>query len=173
MRRKLKSARLTASELKRRIPDVAGVAKDLYQIEFKNGVARCPFSENHNHGDRDPSLRHDRKKRRLFCASQNCFGEQGADAIGLVQQMDRCRFPEAVQKLSNHYGLQTVGQNRDSPRPSPVIRSATLEGTNDNKHPVLADPARQKLQRQGYCVVAEYEYGADLRKVRFEHKSKL
>src|ERR1700682_490151 len=106
MRRKLKSARLTASELKRRIPDVAGVAKDLYQIEFKNGVAQCPFSENHNHGDRDPSLRHDRKKSRLFCASQNCFGDKGADAIGLVQQMDRCGFPEAIQKLADYYGVQ-------------------------------------------------------------------
>jgi hypothetical protein len=171
MKRKLKSTGLTASELKRRIPDVARVAGDLYQIEFKKGSARCPFSENHKHGDRDPSLRHDRKKNRLFCASQNCFGENGADAIGLVQQMDRSRFPEALQKLASHYGLETVVRNTNSPRHPSPIQSEPWEENPDNKQPVPAASVRKMLQSQGYLAIAEYEYGADLRKVRFEHES--
>ena len=84
MSRRPKIPLLTASELKGRIPDVAQVASDLYRIEFRNGVARCRFPENHKHGDRDPSMRHDRRKNRVFCASQQCFGEKGADAGGLV-----------------------------------------------------------------------------------------
>lgn len=165
MRHKPISA-LTASGLKRRIPNVAVVAKDLYQIEFRNGVARCPYSENHNHGDRDPSFRHDRKKNRLFCSSQNCFGEKGVDVIGLVQGMERCGFTEAVQKLECHYGLHTFDTN--SSRPS---RSATSEQSSV-RAPIPADSARQNLARHGYDAVSEYEFGSDLRKVRFEHKTK-
>jgi hypothetical protein len=80
MRLKGKSAPMSAVELKRRIPDVAAVARDLYQIEFRKDTAHCPFPENHSHGDHDPSLRHDRKKNRLFCASQKCLGDKGVAA---------------------------------------------------------------------------------------------
>jgi uncharacterized protein (DUF927 family) len=177
MRGKLKSTRLTASELKRRIPDVACVARDLYQIEFGNGIARCPFPENHNHGDRNPSLRYDKKKNRLFCASQNCLGEKGADGIGLVQQMDRCGFPEAVQRLANHYGLEMVVRNTESPRLSSSIGSDANIGSDakedgpDTKKPLPAEELRQSLERSGFRKVAEHEYGVNLRKVRFEHES--
>src|ERR1035441_4739901 len=105
MTRKPKVPVLASGEWKRQIPEVARVATDLYGIEFRNGVAKCPFSGKHNHGDRDPSLRHDRKRNRLFCASQLCFGEKGVDAIGLVQLMDGCQFPEALKKLAEHYGI--------------------------------------------------------------------
>src|ERR1700683_869682 len=88
------SARTTADELKSRIPDAMCVARDLYGIEFRKGVGRCPFPEAHNNGDKNPSLRYDRSKKRLFCASQHCFSEKGVDSIGLVQAMDHCGFPE-------------------------------------------------------------------------------
>ena len=97
---------ISAAELKRQIPDVAVVARDLYGIDFRKGVARCPFPENHTRGDRDPSLRHDRKKNRLFCASQHCLGEKGVDAIDLVRRMDGCSFQDALRKLADHYGVQ-------------------------------------------------------------------
>src|ERR1035438_3896306 len=170
MTRNLKSAGLTATELKRRIPDVAGVAKDLYQIESRNGVARCPFSENHNHGDQDPSLRYDKKKHRLFCASQNCFGEKGADAITLVQKMERCGFPQATQRLADYYGVQLP--TGKVPRPSSPNRSSTPQESPHNKQHISADAVRQDLLRQGYFAVAEYAYGGSLRKVRFEHQAK-
>jgi hypothetical protein len=86
MATKRKPAFMPASDVKRLVPNVAVVARNLYGFDFRNGIARCPFPQNHSHGDRDPSLRHDRKKNRLFCASQSCFGKNGVDAIGLVRQ---------------------------------------------------------------------------------------
>jgi uncharacterized protein (DUF927 family) len=169
-RRNDESPRLDIANLKRQIPDVALVAGDLYHIEFKRGIGRCPFAGNHNNGDHNPSLRFDRKKNRLFCASQNCFGEKGADAIALVQQMDRCGFPDAFQRLANHYGLQTVMRNTDSPRPSRATRFDASEDSPVTKGPVPAEEVRQSLERSGFRKVAEYQYGLHLRKVRFEHE---
>jgi len=168
VRRNLKSAEISAADLKRRIPDVSAVARDLYQIEFKNDTARCPFPGTHSHGDRDPSLRHDRKKNRLFCASRSCFGEKGVDAIGLVQRMDRCSFPQAVQKLADHYGIQTDGLGQGLRRPRAATRSDSL---GESHQPIPAESVRHGLSRRGFRVVAEFAYGARLRKVRFEHES--
>ena len=173
MTRKPKVPRLTASELKRQIPEVARVATDLYGIEFRNGVAKCPFSGKHNHGDRDPSLRHDRKRNRLFCASQLCFGEKGVDAIGLVQLMDGCQFPEALKKLAEHYGIPIVTSDGGQARPSARAPRSPSNKNPDNAKPTLAETVRQTLQRQGYVGVAEYQYSADLRKVRFAHITTL
>lgn len=170
MSRKPKSPQLTAAELKRRIPDVARVASNLYGIEFRNGVARCPFPDRHKNGDRDPSLRHDRKKDRVFCASQQCFGEKGADAIGLVQVMDGCKFLEAIKKLAECYGVSTVVSG--APSPPAATRSAATDVPADEKL-VTVDEVRQRLLRQGYHAVAEFPFGVDLRKVRFEHNTKL
>lgn len=170
MANKPKLQRLTAAELKRRIPEVARVANDLYGIEFRNGVARCPFVEKHNHGDRNPSFRHDRKKNRVFCASQQCFGEKGADAIGLVQVMERCTLPEAIQKLAEYYGISATASRAQSPRPHAAGRSADAKGVPAEKA-VLAEEVRRTLRGQGYLPVAEFEYSVDLRKVRFENET--
>ena len=97
---------INARELKSFLPSVDVIAKDLYSIEFRNNIARCPHLGNHKNGDRDPSLRHDRRKNRIFCASQNCFGEKGADAFKFTQVMDNCSFPEALRKLNSRYGHQ-------------------------------------------------------------------
>jgi uncharacterized protein (DUF927 family) len=159
--------------LKRRIPDVARVASDLYGIEFRNGVARCPFPGKHSHGDRDPSLRYDRKKDRIFCASQLCFGEQGADAIGLVRFMENCNFLEAIQKLAEYYGVSATNSGAPPPRAKPARQTAGPTDAPAHEKPVPADIARKKLQRQGFLPVAEFEYGPQLRKVRFEHETDL
>ncbi len=168
MQRHVKSP-ISAAELKRRIPDVAAVARDLYQIEFRKDVARCPFPENHSHGDRDPSLRHDRKKKRLFCASQNCLGEKGVDALGLVQRIDRCSFPEAIQKLADQYRIQ-AGSNKQQSR-WPANRSDAPERHSKGERPIPAEKVRQGLSRKGFQAVSEFGYGTYLRKVRFEHDS--
>jgi hypothetical protein len=162
---------MPAAELKRRIPNVATVALDLYGIDFKKDVARCPFPQNHSHGDRDPSLRHDRRKNRLFCASQNCLGQKGVDAIGLVQRVDQCSFPKAIQKLVDHYGFENGRGRQPSPRHDATHRSDTPEGSNQNAQPIPAEAVRQALSRRGFRVAAEFSYGAFLRKVRFEHES--
>ena len=116
LRTNSKPTAITAAELKRQIPDVIVVAGNLYGIEFRNGVARCLFPQNHHNGDRDPSLRYDKKKDRLFCASQHCLGEKGVDAIGLVQLLDQCSCPEAIKKLADHYAVPTGGHSRAAPR---------------------------------------------------------
>lgn len=171
MGQKFKSVTISAAALKLRIPDVAAVARDLYGIDFRNGVARCPFPRNHSHGDRDPSLRYDRKKNRLFCASQSCFGERGVDAIGLVERMDGCSFSEAIQKLLEHYGIQNGGGRQESPGHDATPRLDTKEGSSHNEQLIPAESIRQGLLRKGYRIVAEFDYGACLRKVRFEHES--
>jgi putative DNA primase/helicase len=162
---------ISAAELKHQIPDAGAVAGDLYGIAFRNGMARCPFPNNHAHGDRDPSLRHDRKKNRLFCASQGCLTSTGVDSIGLVQRMDHCSFPEAIQKLVNHYGIRNGGARQDSARHDATPRGDTPDKSRPEEKPIPADSVRQGLSRRGFRAVAEFEYSANLRKVRFEHES--
>jgi putative DNA primase/helicase len=163
--RRPQSARISAAELKRQIPDVSRVAQDLYGIEFRNGVGRCPFPKNHNHQDRDPSLRYDRTKKRIFCASQNCFSEKGADAIALIQAIDRCSFAAAVQRLEEHYGIShSNGRSHAAANGSGPARTKKL---------ILAESVRRTLAREGFQIAAEYGYGPLLRRVRFEHASQV
>jgi hypothetical protein len=96
----------------------------------------------------------------------------GVDAIGLVQRMDRCTFPEAMQKLADHYRIWVAAGNPAAPKSSPVTRNGTYKESPEKREPLRADSVRQGLERRGYRVAAEYKYGTDLRKVRFEHKSK-
>ncbi len=162
---------MSAAELKRRIPDAAAVARDFYQIEFRKDAGRCPFPENHSHGDRDPSLRFDRKKNRLFCASQKCLGEKGVDALGLVQRIDRCSFREAIEKLVDHYGIQTGGNGQPFRQLDAATRSENPGGNGAREQPIPAERVRQGLLRRGFRPVIEFAYGDCLRKVRFEHES--
>jgi putative DNA primase/helicase len=163
-------ARMSAAELKRRIPDVAAVANDIYHIEFRKDVGRCPFPERHSHGDRDPSLRFDRKKNRLFCASQKCLGEKGVDAIGLVRHLDQSSFQEAIAKLADHFGIDTGGNGQPFWRPDAATRSENPRGTGTKKQPIPAEKVRRGLSRRGFRAVAEFAYGDLLHKVRFEHE---
>lgn len=158
---------MPAAEVKRLIPHVAIVARDLYGVDFKKGIAPCLFPENHNHRDRDPSLRHDKKKDRLFCASQKCFGEKGVDAIGLVQRVDRCSFTDAIQKLKDQYGIQN---GNDTPH-SQARSGSPVSGASRHSRLIPAESVRRGLSRRGFRAVAEFAFGARLRKVRFQHES--
>lgn len=79
--------------------------------------------------------------------------------------MGHCSFPEAIQKLADHYGLATSSTR------SGGARSAGAPKNPPGKAPAAFDVARQGLQRRGYDAVAEYHYGVNLRKVRFEHRA--
>ena len=154
------------AELKRLLPSVDVVARDLYSVQFKRRIARCPFPRNHAHGDRDPSLHFDKAKNRLFCASQNCLGAGGADAFGLVQTMDSCNFVQAKKKLSDYYGLTAnAGETQAEGR-------RASKSTSANGRLITANRMRAKLARDGFRVVAEHPFGDRVRKVRFEHQSK-
>ena len=152
---------ISAEELKGRLPTCDAVAHDLYGIEFLRNVARCTFPTNHNNGDRDPSLQYDPKKNRIFCASQQCFGENGVDAFGLVQRMEPCDFPTALSILQGRYGpFNGTGTHHS--------------GRTLTKPPrrTLAETVRESRAREGFQVADEFYYFTELRKVRFEHKTK-
>lgn len=152
-------AMISVDGLKARLPTAEQVAHDLYGIEFKHDLARCPFAAKHNHGDRNPSLRFDRKKNRIFCASRGCFGETGVDAIGLVQIIDGCDFKGAVERLASYYYITGTGGSNGKPK------KIYPKGRQDS----LADIVRRTMEKDGWRAVAEHPFGPALRKVRFEH----
>jgi hypothetical protein len=77
-----------------------------YGIEFdQSGRAKCPFPENHHNGDANPSLRLDRKKGRIQCFSQNCFGKSGSDLFGFYGAMEGVDFPTSLKQLAERVGL--------------------------------------------------------------------
>lgn len=151
---RLSSQAISADAVRPSLPSVDRIALDLYGINFQKDQERCPFPDRHNHGDRDKSLRFDRGKGRIFCASQQCFGENGVDAFGLVQKMDGVTFPQAVEKLAERY----------SAAPVPPIRPAARK---------TSASVRASLERDGWDFKAEGYFGDFIRQVRFEHRTKL
>ena len=99
-------------ELKARL-NIEDVAKD-YGLTFDaKGWTRCHFSERHAHGDETPSLHLDRRRQRITCMSQRCFGEEGADLIDLVKILDGINTGAAVRKLAEKAGMgETNGKAR-------------------------------------------------------------
>jgi uncharacterized protein (DUF927 family) len=166
---------IKTQDLKSFLPSVDVIARDLYSIEFRNNVARCPHTGNHKNGDRDPSLRYDRRKNRIFCASQNCFGEKGADAFKLAQVMDNCSFPDALQTLNGRYGHQAPQLPGAAAIRAKSPNASSSSGDKqpvDDKQPVPAEKVRIAMKRKGYEAVSEYFYGDRVRRVRFDHESK-
>ena len=157
---------IEVAELKAKLPGANQVLSDLYAIQFTRNQARCPFGERHNHGDRNPSLRYSPKSDRIFCSSQQCFGEKGSDAIGAVQTLDGCGFPEAVAKLARQYGVPNGAAT--------TVPAAPSKSTTDNGNRLVpTEVPRAQRERDGFRPVAEYSYGENLRKVRLEHQSRL
>ena len=124
-----KGPTVSAARVKERIPNCEGVARDLYGIEFRRGIAPCPFPENHNNRDRNSSLRYDQKKDRIFCASQGCFdGDRGVDAFGLVKVLDRCDFSEALRKLAEFYAVPEETSTADRQRQEQILHAYDYHG---------------------------------------------
>ena len=157
---------IDVAELKAKLPGADQVLCDLYRIQFKRNQARCPFGERHNRGDLNPSLYYSPKSDRVFCNSQQCFGEKGSDVIGVVQTLDGCGFPEAVAKLARQYGVPNGA--------AATVPAAPSKSTTDNGNRLVpAEVARAQRERGGFRPVAEYSYGENLRKVRLEHQNRL
>lgn len=70
--------------------------------------------------------------------------------------MDHLDFNGAVEKLASHLGLADCSLKRDSLNKT---ETATL--------------ARERLSGTGYRMAAEFYFGDDLRKVRFEHATRM
>lgn len=148
---------MSPEELKQALGPVDLLAAQRYGVEWHNNQARCPFPDRHAHGDRNPSLRSDQRKGRIFCASQQCFGESGVDAIGLVMTMERCSYAEVAERcgLASNGG---AGVQRRREQPSKLIP---------------ADSVRQGLERDGWLLRKVFDYAPDLRKGRFEHSTRI
>ncbi len=157
---------IKADDLKRKIPTPNIVASDFYSIKWRNNQARCPCVDRHNHGDKNPSLRYDTGKNRIFCASQQCFGENGADAFTLVMVMEGCNFSKAKRRLQEYYGVANGNGNGNPPR-QPKNTVQQRPGKE------LAVDVRKTLANDGFKVVAEFPYGNDLRKIRLDHSTKM
>jgi hypothetical protein len=147
---------ISADELRRRLPSAKQIAADLFAVQWQGDRARCPRAENHAHGDRDPSFAYLSEKDRLHCYSQSCFGPDPVDAFDLVGQIEHCSFKDAVLRLAKHYAPELVcGGKRQAAKVRP---SASV---------------RDKLTSEGWAVVAEYQMGDGVRKVRLEHPTRL
>jgi hypothetical protein len=164
---------LPVSDLRSRLPAVDVIACDLYGIQFTNGNAACPFPENHNHRDRDHSLRFDRMKGRIFCASQQCFGEKGADAFGFVQVMDSVKFRQAADKLAAHYGVNDATRHQGTVENVSYALAPAVTSRSQPAPIKLAASVREKLGRGGWAYHSHADFGDSLRQVRFEHSTKL
>ncbi|MCB1669172.1 MAG: DNA primase [Porticoccaceae bacterium] len=78
------------------IVDVVGSRMDLRK-SGKNHSACCPF-----HDEKTPSFTVSAEKQFYYC-----FGcGAGGNAIGFVMDFDRIDFPEAVERLARHLGLE-------------------------------------------------------------------
>lgn len=87
------------------IVDVVGARIDLRKTG-KNYSARCPF-----HNEKTPSFSVSPDKQFFYC-----FGcGAGGNAIGFVMDHDHLSFPEAVENLARHCGMEVPREaNRDS-----------------------------------------------------------
>jgi len=103
------------ADLKARV-DAATFARDRYSIELNNqGRGRCPLSERHNNGDRDPSLQvHEGS---IKCWSQGCFGEKGVDVFGLVMVIDSVGLTEAKRIVADFIGKNSEGSHLECSKP--------------------------------------------------------
>ncbi|MBQ43076.1 MAG: hypothetical protein CME15_11490 [Gemmatimonadetes bacterium] len=107
------SGRRELAALKERV-DPAQFALDRYGIEFDaSGKARCPQSDRHNNGDRNPSFH--LRKTRFKCYSQGCFGDKPVDVFGLVMNMDGVGFADAKRIVAEYAGVNGNGSTSGPP----------------------------------------------------------
>lgn len=105
-------------QLKTRL-DIEDIARQ-YGLSFDpKGWSRCYFPDRHTNGDTTPSLYLDRKRQRIRCMAQGCFGDQGQDVIGLVQTIEGLDFKTALHKLAQQTGLN--GHSTQPAQPSRIV----------------------------------------------------
>jgi hypothetical protein len=149
---------IQVEDLRKHLPSAKQIVSDLYGVEWRGDQARCPRSANHSNGDRTPSFAYLNKEDRLHCFSQLCFGEKPVDVFDLVGQIDGCAFPDVLLRLAQRYAphLLSNGNGRSGgPKTGPT------------------SSARGRKIGEGWVVVAEYQMGEGVRKIRLEHPQRL
>ena len=103
-------------EIKRRV-SIEQVLNYYGRQPNEKGLFQCLDPENHNNGDQHFSGRVSGE--RVYCMSQQCFGEKGMDIFSLVGRMGNLqKFPEQKAWLEATFGL-TNGK----PQKNKIIRA--------------------------------------------------
>ncbi|MBK7092097.1 MAG: hypothetical protein IPH59_10330 [bacterium] len=88
------------------VNNIVKVAKDI-GLDVKNNRARCFCPQNHQHGDRTPSLSFDQRSNSFRCWV--CKDVHG-DVIDLVMMVLGLSFPDALKFLADRAGIQPTNQ---------------------------------------------------------------
>ncbi len=100
----------------------------------RNMVAICPF-----HAENSPSFTIYEDGRAY------CFGcAWDGDVIKFVMEMDRLRFPEAVEKLANEAGIEIPKQTFSTKRRRASDKTATVDGNDPGES---SDDGHQRFPR--------------------------
>ena len=83
-----------------------------------NYFACCPF-----HGEKTPSFSVSQSKQFYYCFGCGAHG----NAIDFLIQHDRLEFPEAVEALARHVGVEVPRESRNSVQHRPAIASNAYE----------------------------------------------
>ncbi|MCL1814943.1 MAG: DNA primase [Treponema sp.] len=84
--------------------DAVAVVEDYLRLEKKSGRywGLCPF-----HHEKTPSFTVDPDKKSYYC-----FGcHQGGSIVSFIMEMDKLSFPEAIEHLSNRFGIPLIYEN--------------------------------------------------------------
>jgi DNA primase len=151
--------------------NIVDVAREL-GFEMKNNRTRCFFPQNHEHGDRTPSLSLNQRSNAYHCYVCNTHG----DVIDLVMKVRGLSFPDALKFLADRSGIKPTSQ--PLPKKQHVISEPDLSSGDvagfaevykafDGLLSDLIDPARDCLTNRGIPPEVATQYGArSLREVR-------
>ncbi len=155
-----------------RINNIVKVAEDT-GLGVKNNCARCFCPQNHQHGDRTPSLSFDQRSNSFRCWV--CKDVHG-DVIDLVMMVLGLSFPDALKFLADRAGIQPT--NRPVPKKQRVIANPMVSSGDisefadvyqvfDSLSSDLTNQAREWLSNRGIPPEVATQYGArSLREVR-------
>jgi 5S rRNA maturation endonuclease (ribonuclease M5) len=105
---------LDAAEIKRRVP-IDAILRHYGSFQDREGRWRCPFPSRHRNGDAHHSVTV--KDGRVFCWSQDCFGEHGADVFELVGRMEALsNFPDQKRRVCEIGGIVDAGNGNGQRR---------------------------------------------------------
>jgi len=140
--------------------DLVGTKTDLRRVGSR-WTGLCPF-----HDERTPSFSVNAEEKLFYC-----FGCQAkGDSIGFVEQAEGLDFPEAVELLSDRYGIQMERENEDPQAEQRRQRKQRLLALLDRTAAYYAKflwdsqeaaPAREYLEGRGLGedVLREFRVG--------------
>jgi len=154
------------------VNNIVKVAKDI-GLDVKNNCARCFCPQNHQHGDRTPSLSFDQHSHSFRCwVCQDVHG----DVIDLVMMVLGLSFPDALKFLADRAGIQPTNQpvpKKQRVIANPMVSSggisefADVYQTFDGLLSDLTNQDRDFLTSRGIPAKIATQYGAkSLREVR-------